>query len=67
DGLRFALAAAACFGIGALVGQALASGLVAPVLTIGVGTLLYGCLTPWLAPEQVRLLVGAVRPASASA
>ena len=26
---------------------------------------LYGCLTPWLAPDQVRLLVGAVRPASA--
>lgn len=65
DGLRFALAAAACFGIGAIVGEALATGLAAPLLTIGVGSLLYASLTPWLAPSQVRLLVGAVRPASA--
>jgi peptidoglycan biosynthesis protein MviN/MurJ (putative lipid II flippase) len=65
DGLRFALAAAVCFGVGALVATSLVTGLAAPVLTIGVGALLYGCLTPWLAPEQVRLLVGAVRPASA--
>jgi peptidoglycan biosynthesis protein MviN/MurJ (putative lipid II flippase) len=67
DGLRFALAAAACFGVGALVGTSLATGLAVPLLTLGTGTLLYGCLTPWLAPDQVRLLVGAVRPASASA
>jgi peptidoglycan biosynthesis protein MviN/MurJ (putative lipid II flippase) len=65
DGLRFALAAAVCFGIGALVGGAFATGIVAPLLTIGVGSLLYASLTPWLAPDQVRLLVGAVRPASA--
>jgi len=65
DGLRFGLAAAACFGIGAFVGSAVATGLVAPLLTIAVGGALYAALTPWLAPEQVRLLVGAVRPSSA--
>lgn len=65
DGLRFTLAAAACFGAGALVGGALGQGIATPLLTIGVGSLLYGCLTPWLAPTQVRLLVGAIRPASA--
>ncbi len=65
DGSRFALAAAACFGIGALVGDAVGGGLAAPVFTIGVGSLLYASLTPWLAPDQVRLLVGALRPASA--
>ena len=65
DGLRFALAAAACFGIGALVGGAMGAGLAAPVATIAVGSLLYVALTPWLAPDQVRLLVGALRPASA--
>lgn len=65
DGLRFALAAAVAFGIGALVGEELASGIVAPLLTLGVGSLLYAAMTPWLAPDQVRLLVGAVKPASA--
>jgi peptidoglycan biosynthesis protein MviN/MurJ (putative lipid II flippase) len=64
DGLRFALAAAACFGIGALAGGAVGGDL-GPAATIGVGGLLYVSLTPWLAPEQVRLLVGALRPASA--
>ncbi len=65
DGLRFALAAAACFGAGALLGTSLASGLAVPLLTLGAGTLFYACLTPWLAPDQVRLLVAAVRPAAA--
>ncbi len=65
DGLRFVLAAAACFGIGAAVGASVATGLVAPLLTIAIGSLLYALLTPWLAPTQVRLLLGAVRPASA--
>lgn len=65
DGLRFALAAAACFGIGFLTGTAVGTGLVAPVVTIGLGSVLYVGLTPWLAPDQVRLLVGALRPASA--
>ncbi len=66
DGLRFALAAAACFGIGALAGGAVGGDL-GPAVTIGLGGLLYVSLTPWLAPDQVRLLVGALRPASASA
>jgi peptidoglycan biosynthesis protein MviN/MurJ (putative lipid II flippase) len=66
DGLRFVLAAAACFGIGALAGDAV-GGNFGPAVTIGVGGLLYVSLTPWLAPDQVRLLVGALRPASASA
>jgi peptidoglycan biosynthesis protein MviN/MurJ (putative lipid II flippase) len=66
DGLRFTLAAAACFGIGFLAGEAV-GGTLGPAVTIAVGSLSYVALTPWLAPEQVRLLVGAVRPASASA
>lgn len=65
DGLRFVLAAAACFGVGALVGDAAGGGIASPALAIGVGSALYVALTPWLAPEQVRLLVGALRPASA--
>jgi peptidoglycan biosynthesis protein MviN/MurJ (putative lipid II flippase) len=64
DGLRFVLAAAACFGVGTLAGDA-ASGVASPLLAIGVGSLLYVAMTPWLAPEQVRLLVGALRPAAA--
>lgn len=67
DGLRFALLAAVSFGIGAAVGEGLASGLVAPLLAIGIGGVLYGLTTSQLAPRQVRLLVGAVRPASAEA
>ncbi len=65
DGLRFVLAAAACFGVGALVGDAAGGGIASPMLALGVGSVLYVALTPWLAPEQVRLLVGALRPASA--
>jgi hypothetical protein len=65
DGLRFVLAAAACFGVGALVGDAAGGGTASPMLALGVGSVLYVALTPWLAPEQVRLLVGALRPASA--
>jgi hypothetical protein len=65
DGLRFGLAAAACFGVGAAVGGLVESDFGAPLVTIAIGSLLYGCLTSRLAPRQVRLLVGAVRPASA--
>lgn len=67
DGLRFALLAAVSFGIGAAVGEGLASGLAAPLLAIGIGGILYGLTTSQLAPRQIRLLVGAVRPASAEA
>ena len=65
DGLRFVLAAAACFGIGAAIGDSVGTGMLAPVTAIGVGSLLYALLTPWLAPDQVRLLLGALRPATA--
>ncbi|HEX6781216.1 MAG TPA: hypothetical protein VF125_04210 [Solirubrobacterales bacterium] len=65
DGLRFVLAAAASFGIGSLVGDAAGAGIASPLLALGVGSVLYVAMTPWLAPEQVRLLVGALRPASA--
>jgi hypothetical protein len=65
DGLRFVGAAAACFGLGALAGDAVGGGIASPMLAIGLGSALYVALTPWLAPEQVRLLVGALRPASA--
>jgi peptidoglycan biosynthesis protein MviN/MurJ (putative lipid II flippase) len=65
DGLRFGLVAAACFGIGAAIGSAVATGIGVPLVTIGVGSLLYASLATRLAPSQMRLLVGAVRPASA--
>jgi peptidoglycan biosynthesis protein MviN/MurJ (putative lipid II flippase) len=65
DGLRFTVPAAASFGIGALIGEALADGILSPLLTLGIGSLLYGVIGLRLAGSQVRLLVGAVRPASA--
>lgn len=66
DGLRFALFAAACYGIGAAIGEAIGSGIETPLLTVGIGSLLYGALAAFrLAPGQMRLLLGAVRPASA--
>jgi hypothetical protein len=65
DGLRFGLLATACFGIGAAVGGAIAGGVWAPIATIAIGSLLYGGFMSRLAPRQVRLLIGAVRPASA--
>lgn len=65
DGLRFALLAAVSFGIGAAVGDTLASGIAAPLLTLAIGSLLYAVVGLRLAGSQVRLLLGAVRPASA--
>ncbi len=65
DGLRFLLFAAASFGIGDAIAHAFASGIAAPLLTIAIGSLLYGIFALRLAPGQMRLLVGAVRPASA--
>ncbi len=64
DGLRFGLLSLACFGVGAAIGTAF-GGIAAPLLAIGIGSVLYGLLTSRLAPRQMRLLVGAVRPASA--
>jgi hypothetical protein len=66
DGVRFFGAAAVCYGVGAAVGS-LASGLVQGFVAIAIGSVLYVLATTRLAPTQVQLLVGAVRPASASA
>ena len=65
DGLRFGLLAAASFGIGALAGTELASGVLAPLLTLAIGSVLYVTLVWLFASRQLRLLLGAVRPASA--
>lgn len=65
DGARFGVLAAACFGSTMFLAHELAGGLLAPLLTVAGGTVLYGLLTSRLAPRQLRLLVGAVRPASA--
>jgi hypothetical protein len=66
DGLRFAFFAAACFGIGAAIGTAVGTGVETPLLTVGIGSILYGAVAAVrLAPDQMRLLIGAVRPASA--
>ena len=51
------------FGVGACVAAAV-DGIAVPLLTLGIGSVLYGSLGLRLAPEQVRLLLGAVRPAS---
>lgn len=67
DGLRFTVLAAASFGLGVLVSEPLVSGIATPLLAIGVGVVLYGLTTSQLASSQIRLLVGAVRPASAEA
>jgi hypothetical protein len=65
DGLRFGVAAAASFGAAAAISGALATGVAVPLLTIGIGSLLYALLASRLAPHQMRLLIGAVKPASA--
>jgi hypothetical protein len=64
DFLRFSLLAAFSFGAGAAIGAEL-SGVAAPLVTVVAGSLLYALLTSRLASRQVRLLVGAVKPASA--
>ena len=67
DGLRFGLLAAVSFGAGAVLGGAIAGGVVASLLTIGIGAALYAGLLSLVVPHQLRLLVGAVRPVSAEA
>jgi peptidoglycan biosynthesis protein MviN/MurJ (putative lipid II flippase) len=67
DGLRFIVSAGVSFGIGSVLAESFTDGLATPLLAIGVGVVLYGLMTSQLAPRQVRLLVGAVRPASAEA
>lgn len=65
DGLRFLLFAAASFGLGDAISSTFTGGIATPLLTIAIGSLLYGIFALRLAPGQMRLLVGAVRPASA--
>jgi hypothetical protein len=67
DGLRFTVCAAVSFGIGVAVAESLVGGFAAPLLAIGIGAILYGLTTTQLAPRQIRLIVGALRPASAEA
>jgi hypothetical protein len=67
DGLRFVVLATVSFGLGTAVAEELTHGIVTPLLAIGIGFALYGLTTSQLAPRQIRLLVGAVRPASAEA
>jgi hypothetical protein len=63
DALRFSLSAGVSFGIGYLVGG-LAGGIASPLIAIAVGATLYAASIFRLAPSQMRLLVGSVRPAS---
>jgi hypothetical protein len=63
DALRFSLLAGGSFGIGYLAGEP-ASGVASPLIAIGVGLPLYAASISRLAPRQIRLLVGAVRPGS---
>ena len=65
DGVRFLAFSAASFGIGDAIASTLTNGIATPLLTIAIGSLLYGVSALRLAPGQMRLLVGAVRPASA--
>lgn len=62
DALRFLLAAVACFGAGAIVGTAIGDGLAAALTAAATGTALYLMLLPLLAPTQVTMVLGSLRP-----
>jgi peptidoglycan biosynthesis protein MviN/MurJ (putative lipid II flippase) len=62
DALRFMLAAAGCFGLGAMLGTALGDGLGAAVVAGGIGSALYLMLLPFIAPTQVNLVLNSLRP-----
>lgn len=65
DGLRFAIPAAASYGIGAFVGASLSHGLLQAVIAGAVGTILYAALVvSAAAPQQVRKVLSAIRPDS---
>ncbi len=64
DGLRFTLLAAGSYGIGYLVGAELADGIVSSLVTLTIGSGLYLATATRFAPEQTRLLLGAIKPAS---
>jgi hypothetical protein len=64
DGLRFTLLASASYGIGYLVGAELADGVLSSLVTLAIGSALYLATATRFAPEQTRLLLGAIKPAS---
>jgi putative peptidoglycan lipid II flippase len=65
DALRFVALAAVAFGLGELIGSAVASGLAAAVLTGAIGSVLYGAGLALVARRQVLVLVRTLRPAKA--
>jgi hypothetical protein len=65
DGLRFAGLAAISYGGAAVIGAAVASGLAETLVSGLCGTVLYFALAPAAAPQQVRLVIRSLRPASA--
>jgi hypothetical protein len=66
DGLRFVVLATVSFGAGKLLGASVADGLVEALVAGTVGTVLYGVLAvSAAAPQQVRLVMRSLRPASA--
>jgi hypothetical protein len=65
DGLRFAGLAAACFGAGAALGATVGDGLTEALVAGISGCLLYVALAPAAAPQQIRLVIRSLRPASA--
>jgi peptidoglycan biosynthesis protein MviN/MurJ (putative lipid II flippase) len=65
DGLRFAGLAAVCFAAGAVIASAVADGLTEALVAGVAGALLYAALAPAAAPQQFRLVMRALRPASA--
>jgi hypothetical protein len=65
DGLRIAIPAIASYAVGVAVGASLASGLLEALIAGAVGTVLYGVLAiSMAAPQQVRLVIRSLRPAS---
>lgn len=64
DGLRFTLLAIVSYGVGYLVGAELADGIVSSLVTLAIGSGLYLATATRFAPEQTRLLLGAIKPAS---
>jgi hypothetical protein len=67
DGLRLGGTAVVSYGAAALLGAALADGIVEAMITAVCGTILYAVLAfAAAAPEQVRLVIRSLRPASAA-
>jgi hypothetical protein len=64
DGLRFTLLATVSYGLGYLVGAELADGILSSLVTLAIGSGLYLATATRFAPEQTRLLLGAIKPAS---